>query len=155
MGQYLDLAKAALTELKTGQQTTSAQEPIKHSESVLGYELNEINEKRGSCETLIPWDDPAVAAVRTEAKQLGVFGMRCPQRTEHVCRWLTGDALNRLPEELEGLVCSREGWTPESWAHYLIIKAGRCDPQHREIAELYTQAACLLWGIDEPSAEST
>ena len=60
------------------------------------------------------------------------------------CRWIDGPDLDRLPEHLQGLVCSRDGWMPERWASYLRDRAGRCDDQHGDTAERYEQAARLL-----------
>lgn len=59
-------------------------------------------------------------------------------------RWLTGTQLQPLPETIQGLVCEREGWSPASWAEYLIYKANRCRDLYPAVAEKYEFAASLL-----------
>lgn len=96
-------------------------------------------------------------AAQREAERLGVLGesideLKAEQRP---ARWMTDPELDDLPEPLQGLVCAREGWTPQRWAYYLQYRAGRCDERHRDMAELYRRAARLLWGISEESSESS
>ena len=59
-------------------------------------------------------------------------------------RWIGGEALHGLPKELQGLVCSRDGWVPEAWRDYLKERARRCDSQHCSITLLYLRAADLI-----------
>lgn len=63
--------------------------------------------------------------------------------------WVTGDALRSLPEELQGLVCEREGWSVNSWALYLRRRAHLCRELHPDLAGRYQVAARLLSGDPE------
>lgn len=58
--------------------------------------------------------------------------------------WVTGPSLEVLPEVLQGLVCEREGWSPDSWAEYLLFKARACRALHPELADRYEEAARKL-----------
>ncbi|MCK6465096.1 MAG: hypothetical protein L6Q93_09685 [Phycisphaerae bacterium] len=58
--------------------------------------------------------------------------------------WIVGDRLAGLPEELQGLVMPREGWTPASWAEHMRYLAGRCAELHPDRADLYRRASGML-----------
>ena len=94
------------------------------------------------------WADPQnpdVRAARAEAECLGVLDVTFPPNPALAeARWMEGAALDRLPERLQGCVVAREGWAPTRWAKYLSHRARLCDDQHRDVAELYEQAADLL-----------
>ncbi len=124
------------------------------------YDINDENDRRVRGDELPLWGDPAspgVQASQREAEWLGVLGQPVHELNtgQRPARWMTGPDLDALPEPLQGLVCAREGWTPQRWAYYLQHRAGRCDERHRDLAELYRRAARLLWGISEESSEST
>lgn len=151
MGQYLELARKASMDLRLDRD----QSALSHTGDTLGsgYDKNDINDKSNSSVTLESWDDPAIIAKQIEAERLGVYNLLSRELVEPVLKWLTGDELDRLSQSLQELVCLRKGWKPQSWAAHLIFRASLCDKQHRETAELYTQAACLLWRIDIISTE--
>jgi len=65
--------------------------------------------------------------------------------------WLTGPALARLPEPMQGLTCPRDGWTPARWAAHLHYLAGRCEGLHPDAAARYREAAELLGVPDRPA----
>ncbi|UCC30851.1 MAG: hypothetical protein JSU86_00960 [Phycisphaerales bacterium] len=167
MGRYLDLVQEALAELKAGQETTPARQPSlrldgqdSESEPALDYDINDKNDRRVRAEEHPLWADPAspdVQGAQREAERLGVLGKSAHglNTGQRPARWMTGSDLDALPEPLQGLVCAREEWTPQRWAHYLQYRAGRCDERHRDVAELYQQAARLLWGNSGESSEST
>ncbi len=130
------------------------------SEPALDYDINDENDRRVRGDGLRLWANPAspeVQAAQREAERSGVLGklVRELNTEQQSARWVTGPDLDALPEPLQGLVCAREGWTPQRWAYYLQYRAGRCYERHRDVAELYQRAARLLWGIDEESSEST
>lgn len=58
--------------------------------------------------------------------------------------WVTGQSLEALPEVFQGLVCEREGWSPDSWSEYLVFKARACRAFHPELADRYEEAARRL-----------
>ncbi len=82
----------------------------------------------GACQAM-PTDPAVRAAGRRKLAELG---------------WVTGDRLAALPEELQGLVMPREGWTPGSWAEHTRYLAGRCAALHPDRADLYRRASALL-----------
>lgn len=75
------------------------------------------------------WADTVRVAGRRKLAELG---------------WIVGDRLAGLPEELQGLVMPREGWTPASWAEHMRYLAGRCAELHPDRADLYRRASGML-----------
>ena len=142
MGRYLELAREALADLKHG-----TAKPLQTLSSPEGpYDINDQNDRRVSGSDLPPRADSTnldVQLARQEAQALGVRG-RSPRGFDWGPQWVTGDALNRLPEPLQGLVCPREGWTPQAWAGYLWYRTAICDERHQDLAVMYGQAAELL-----------
>ena len=95
----------------------------------LGYDIDDQNDERGQRETSEPCDDPTGSAAYAEAGWFGVLGTPFSGCSEPACRWVSGEAMEQLSETMQGLVCERDGWTPDSWARYLQYRAGRCDDQ--------------------------
>jgi hypothetical protein len=172
MGRYLVLARKALTDLKVAQQVASApaaprtdalttydlnDEGLSSPAAATDDDINDGNDRRVPADILPAWadaDNPAVQAAQAEAERLGVLGRSARELNAAAgtgsarYRWIEGDALARLPEPIRGLVCPQPGWTAESWVAYLWLRAGRCDDQHRDTAELYRQAARLLRSVE-------
>lgn len=157
MGRYLELVKETFAELKAGQETAPAQEPLprlyrqdSESEPTLDYDVNDRNDQRVRGDRLPSWADPAVPATRREAERPGVLdrgaadflGLDAYDDASETA-WVSGAELDALPESLQTLVKPRTGWTANHWRDYLRRRLALCDGRHQDVARLYEQAAIL------------